>query len=57
AILPALTTTTDLADYTIAFAPIYVAVRPLRLTANGGNFTGGSIRLTMHYIEIIPPTS
>lgn len=33
------------------------ASTPVRLTANGSNFTGGAVRVALHYLEFIPPTS
>lgn len=33
------------------------ASTPVVLTANGGNFTGGDVRIALHYLEFIAPTS
>jgi len=33
------------------------ATTPLLLTAQGGNFTGGNVRVQINYLEFIPPTS
>lgn len=33
------------------------AITPVRLTANGSNFTGGKVRVAIHYIEVGGPTS
>lgn len=33
------------------------ATTTLLLTANGGNFTGGDVRVQLNYLEFIPPTS
>jgi len=30
---------------------------PIRITANGGNFTGGKVRFAIHYMLCTPPTS
>ncbi len=37
-------------------APLaYLAATPLKLTAVGGNFTGGSVRIAVHYLKINAP--
>lgn len=33
----------------------FYADTPVRLTANGGNFTGGAVRIAIHYLEIEVP--
>lgn len=33
----------------------FYADTPVRLTANGGNFTGGDVRIAIHYLEIEVP--
>ncbi|MEL7464530.1 MAG: DUF2793 domain-containing protein [Pseudomonadota bacterium] len=40
----------------ISGAPVgYYGATPLRITAEGGTFTGGKIRLALHYFEISAP--
>lgn len=56
AIAIALDTTTDLTDSTITAAPIYASATNVVLTANGSNFTGGAVRVTVHYMTITPAT-
>ena len=36
---------------------VFNVARAVRLTANGGNFTGGVVRVALIYIRITPPTS
>ena len=36
---------------------VFNVARAVRLTANGGNFTGGVVRVALVYIRITPPTS
>jgi hypothetical protein len=33
----------------------YYADTPLKLTAQGGDFLTGSVRLAIHFLELIPP--
>lgn len=35
----------------------YYADTPIRITANGGNFAGGAVRITVHYMLFAAPTS
>jgi len=35
----------------------YYADTPLELTASGGDFAGGMVRLAIHYSQIVPPRS
>ena len=35
----------------------YYALTAIRLTANGGNFTGGKVRIALHTLEFGPPSS
>lgn len=35
----------------------FYAATPVRLTANGGDFTGGKVRVAIHYLTCRPPTS
>ena len=34
----------------------YYAATPVRLTANGGNFSGGAVRIAIHYIALTAPS-
>jgi hypothetical protein len=36
---------------------VYSAATNVVCTANGGNFTAGAVRLTVHYMRIVAPTS
>lgn len=36
---------------------VYHVARAVRFTANGGNFTGGVVRVAVVYIRVTPPTS
>ena len=56
AIAIALDTLVDLTDITQASPLFYTAATAIRLTGNG-SFTGGDIRLTVHYIQLTAPTS
>lgn len=53
----ALNTTSDGADFTALTPTFYPATTSVVLTANGGNFTAGNIRVAVHYIDLIPPSS
>jgi hypothetical protein len=35
----------------------FYADTPVRLTANGGSFSGGAVRIAIHYLQITPPQS
>ena len=50
-------TTTDMADFTDTGRHLYTSVTNIVVTAKTSNFTAGAIRLTLHYIELVPPTS
>lgn len=52
-------TTTSIADFTLASPLYYPAATNVVLTAVGGTgtFTGGSVRVTCHYISLTPATS
>lgn len=50
-------TTTDISDYTAQPDCYYMAATDLLLTANGSNFTGGVVSVTVHYIDLTPATS
>jgi len=42
----------------VSSAPVaYYAPTPLRLTANGGAFAAGVVRLTIHYLALTPPAA
>lgn len=53
AIAPDLDTLTDTSNWTIATAPVYPGGTDIVLTANGGNFTAGDVRITVHYFLAI----
>ena len=38
-------------------SPPYLAATPIVLTANGSNFTGGAVRVSLVFLEVIAPTS
>jgi len=48
-------TTTTNANWTISSAPVYAAGANIVLTANGSNFTGGVVRVTVSYISCTAP--
>lgn len=52
-------TTSGLADHKATWtAPkVYLAAGDVVFTANGGNFSGGKIRATAHFMKLTPPTS
>lgn len=50
-------TTSDITDATISAAPLYTAATDVVLTALGSNFTGGDVRVTVHYIQLVAATS
>lgn len=35
----------------------FYAATPVRLTANGSNFTGGKVRVAIHFLEVVAPAS
>lgn len=43
---------TSMADFTIETVPLYTRATNVMLSANGGNFTGGSIKVTCDYITL-----
>jgi len=47
--------TSDLAQITISSPIYYTSATDIVLTANGGNFTDGDVRIVLHYFEITPP--
>ena len=50
-------TTTTLANWTVTTPPIYAAATSVVLTANGGAFSAGAVRLALTYIDLTAPTS
>jgi hypothetical protein len=50
-------TTTTLANVTSTAPTIYTAATNVVLTAAGGNFTAGVVRVTVHYISLTAPIS
>lgn len=52
-----LDTTSDNTDWTDGSLLCYPSTTSVVLTALGSNFTGGSVRISVHYIEITAPTS
>lgn len=50
-------TTTTNANTTITSVPIYAAATSVVLTANGGNFASGAVKITVHYIPLVAATS
>lgn len=57
AIALAQTTTVDMTDSTVTAPSIYTAATDVVLTANGGTFSTGAVRLVVHYIKLNAPTS
>lgn len=53
----AATTTTTLANATIVTPTIYTVAQDVILTARGGDFTAGAVRVTVHYLTLVAPTS
>ncbi len=51
------TTTSNNSDWTIASAPVYASATDVVLTPNGGAFTAGAVRLTVHYCLSVAPNS
>ena len=56
AIATGVATRSDLADSTVTTAQIYTAATNVVLTANGANFAGGSVRVTVHFIDLVAPS-
>ncbi len=50
-------TLVDLTDITQASPLFYAAAADVRLTANGSSFTGGDVRITVHYLQLTAPLS
>jgi len=53
----AVNTTTDASKFTITALPIYSTATSIVLTANGSNFTGGAVKLVLHYIDLHAPAA
>lgn len=53
----ALGTTSDNTDWTAGTIECFPTAQDVVLTANGSNFTAGAVRLTVHYIDIVAPSS
>ncbi len=52
---PALNATTDLASWTVTTPFVYTSTQSLIFTANGSAFTGGQVKVRIHYFEETPP--
>ena len=50
-------TKTDIKDYTAAGNGQFATANDVVITAVGPNFTAGAIRVSVHYLELIPATS
>lgn len=50
-------TTTDISDFTSNGIYFYMSAQSVVLTANGSSFTGGAVRITVHYLSCSAPTS
>lgn len=50
-------TTVDLADAVVTAPAIFTSATDIVLAPDAGAFTAGAVRLTVTYIELIPPTS
>jgi hypothetical protein len=50
-------TTTSGSAFTITSVPIYAAATNVVLTATGGTFSAGAVRVTVHYISFVPASS
>ncbi len=44
-------------NYGLIGPTAFYSATPIVLTAAGGNFSGGAVRLAVHYMQISPPTS
>ena len=47
----------DPTDYVATGFGQFSSANDVVLTANGANFTAGAVRLTVHYLDLTPPTS
>ena len=56
-ILVALNTTSDMSDFTSSALTIFPAANDIVITSDGAVFTAGTIRITVHYIDLTPATS
>ena len=50
-------TTTTIANTTLTSPKFYPSATSIVLTANGSNFTGGVVRVTVYYVSLTAPTS
>ena len=50
-------TLVDPTDYTVAGFGQFSSASDVVLTANVANFTAGAVRITVHYLDLTPPTS
>jgi hypothetical protein len=50
-------TTANNTDWTIGTAPVYASATNVVLTPNGGAFSAGAVRLTVHYFMPVAPAS
>jgi hypothetical protein len=50
-------TTTTIASFTITNPVYYTTATSVVLTANGSNFSGGQVRATVHYMQLVAATS
>ena len=57
AIAFALGTTSDSSKFNITGLPFYAGATNVVITANGGTFTAGAVRIAVHYITLTGPTS
>jgi len=53
----ALNTTSDITDFTSGALVNYPAVQDVIITSDGVDFTGGFVRVTVHYMRLNAPTS
>jgi len=56
-ILVAINTTSDITDFTSSALSTFPAANDIVITSDGSNFTAGTIRITVHYIDLTAPTS
>jgi hypothetical protein len=50
-------TTTTASNFTITSVPIYASATSVVLTANGGNFSAGGVRVTVHFARVTAATA
>lgn len=56
-ILVALNTTSDITDYVAEGSGTFAAAGDVVLTSDGVDFTAGQVRVTVHYMQLVAPTS